>query len=72
MEEKLDYITGDKIKKYLIVTCPECGESFRIDFAKFLYTHVGVSMVCPWCDHEEASTTFVDLHKLEFQYVKEG
>ena len=44
---------GERVKKYLIITCPKCGESYRIDCAEYsskLWDTIHIQ--CPWCEHE--------------------
>lgn len=44
---------GERVKKYLIITCPKCGESYRIDCAEYstkLWDTIHVQ--CPWCECE--------------------
>lgn len=53
-------VIGDKVRKYLIVTCPFCKESYRIDWkeiAQLAYTPANgepedFHIICPWCEKE--------------------
>ena len=46
-------LSGNKIKKYLIITCPNCLESYEVDWKDILDSPVGVkTIMCPWCEHE--------------------
>lgn len=62
-------LTGDKIKKYLIVTCKHCGESFRVDWADILNSPVDVKFICPWCEGELNSSDYI-LNDPRYQFVK--
>lgn len=44
---------GERVKKYLIVTCPKCGESYRIDCAEYsTKLRDTIHTQCPWCECE--------------------
>lgn len=44
---------GERVKKYLIITCPKCGESYRIDCAEYsTKTWDTIHVQCPWCEYE--------------------
>ena len=44
---------GERVKKYLIITCPKCGESYRIDCAEYSSKlRNTIHIQCPWCEHE--------------------
>ena len=45
-------LSGNKVKKYLIITCPNCLESFEVDCKGILNSPVEVKTMCPWCEHE--------------------
>lgn len=49
-----DMIIGNKVKKYLVVTCPNCGESYKLDWKivseRFIKNNEE-EIVCPWCEH---------------------
>ena len=53
-------IIGDRVRKYLIITCPHCKESYRIDWKEIVkgltdnYTNENPfpKIVCPWCENE--------------------
>lgn len=43
-------LSGNKVKKYLIITCPNCLESYEVDWKDILTSPTAV--MCPWCEHE--------------------
>ena len=44
---------GERVKKYLIIICPKCGESYRIDCAEYsTKTLDTIHIQCPWCEYE--------------------
>ena len=53
-------IIGDKVKKYLIITCPCCKESYRVDWKEIVkgltYNYINENffpkIICPWCENE--------------------
>lgn len=45
-------LSGNKVKKYLIITCPKCLESYEVDWKDILDGLTEVKTVCPWCEHE--------------------
>lgn len=63
-------IVGNKIKKYLIVTCPHCGESYRVDYRMLMNKFSQDLMYfipceCPWCE----STAEVELFNTQNEYM---
>ena len=47
-------IIGNRVKKYLVVTCPKCHESYEVDY-KYSEDNCkadGITFICPWCMHE--------------------
>ena len=51
-------IIGNRVKKYLVVTCPKCHESYEVDY-KYSEDNCkadGVTFICPWCMHETKRT----------------
>ena len=65
-------LVGEKIKKYFIVTCPHCGESYRVDWKSILseFDGYGVDITCPWCESEGHVSWEEILKAEEFQYIR--
>lgn len=67
-------LSGNKVKKYLIITCPNCLESYRIDY-RILINKFSQDLMyfipceCPWCER----TTEVEIFSIqnEYMYVNE-
>ena len=45
-------LSGNKVKKYLIITCPNCLESYEVDWKDILILASPTKTMCPWCEHE--------------------
>lgn len=68
-------LVGNKIKKYVIITCPCCYESFRVDYRDVM-NEFEKSMgcliqkfQCPWCE-EEVEVEVVSPYN-KYMYVRE-
>lgn len=67
-------IVGNKIKKYLIITCMHCNESFRVD-NRMIMNEVQSNLYhirkfqCPWCEGEMDVDVFSPQN--DYMYVKE-
>ena len=68
-------LVGNKINKYMIITCPYCDESFRVDYRdvmKEFEESMGCfiqKFQCPWCEEEVEATVVPPCN--EYMYVKE-
>lgn len=68
-------LVGNKIKKYMIITCPHCNESFRVDYRDIMQEFresMGCfiqEFQCPWCE-EEVEVEVVSPYN-EYMYVRE-
>lgn len=45
-------LTGNKVKRYVVITCPKCSESFEVDWKEVLASPISTKAMCPWCEHE--------------------
>ena len=45
-------LSGNKVKRYVVLTCPKCLESYEVDWKDILDGPTEVKTVCPWCEHE--------------------
>lgn len=62
---------GERVKKYLIITCPKCGESYRIDCAEYSSKlRDTIHIQCPWCEHEVDYCVLVPGVNNTYQIVK--
>ena len=62
-------LIGNKVKKYVVITCPVCNNSFRINWKDILESNVNTDIVCPWCESSSPSFELLDKHEIEFQVV---
>lgn len=58
-------LTGDKIKRYLPITCNRCHESYRVNW-KDVLDNVDqnsniINFMCPYCENEVSA----DVYSLE-------
>ena len=49
--EEQGILTGQKIKKYLILTCPMCKESTRYDFKEVMLNRASDNLIAPECSY---------------------
>ena len=55
-------LSGNKVKRYVVLTCPKCLESFEVDWKEVLASRIGTKAMCPWCEHEfNPSSTLMSL-----------
>ena len=68
-------LVGNKIKKYMVITCTKCGESFRVDYRNIMREFKETmgcfiqEFQCPWCE-EEFEAEVVSPYN-EYMYVRE-
>lgn len=62
---------GERVKKYLIITCPKCGESYRVDCAEYSSKPWDtIHIQCPWCEYEVDYWVFGSGVNNTYQIVK--
>lgn len=65
MEKKLK-LTGNVIKRYVIFTCPNCHESFKVDLKKILdnLQYNSIELDCPACEQSFTQKIAIKLDSL--------